>query len=78
MLRMFIQPVLEFVDGRMETAKKPLPRPAKAGKKSTEEKSATEMAAEISVETPTGELPQAEAVDASTETIPPAESPPPA
>jgi len=37
--------VLEFADGRMETAKKPLPKPVKQEKKAPEAKPATETAA---------------------------------
>jgi hypothetical protein len=40
--------VLEFADGRMETAKKPLPKPVKQEKK-TEAKPAAETAAEVAV-----------------------------
>lgn len=55
--------VLEFADGRLETAKKPLPRPAKPEKKPTEAKT----------ETPSTEGSAA----AATETVPPAETPAP-
>jgi hypothetical protein len=44
--------VLEFADGRMETAKKPLPRPSKPEKKPAEE---TQPAGEISTEVKAGE-----------------------
>jgi len=54
--------VIEFADGRMDTAKKPVPRPPKPEKKSTEEKAAGEKpagegeAATIAV-VPAGEIP---------------------
>jgi hypothetical protein len=58
--------VLEFADGRLETAKKPAPKPVKAEKKSTEVKPAGEVAATAATET----APAAEAViEATTETI---------
>jgi hypothetical protein len=43
--------VLEFADGRMDTAKKPLPRPAKPEKKKAEEKPAAEGEAAVAAET---------------------------
>ncbi|HUB87849.1 MAG TPA: hypothetical protein VMB22_08155 [Verrucomicrobiae bacterium] len=42
--------VLEFADGRMETAKKPAPRPPKPGKKSTEKSSVSDNEAAPTVE----------------------------
>jgi hypothetical protein len=50
--------VLEFADGRMDTAKKPLPRPVKPEKKKAEEKPAAEGEAAAVTET----APQAEVV----------------
>jgi len=81
--------VIEFADGRLDTAKKPLPRPPKPEKKTTEEKAAGEKpagegeAATIAV-VPTGEIPvltEAEipvsqpepAVEPGSEVSPPAE-----
>jgi len=54
--------VIEFADGRMDTAKKPLPRPPKPEKKSTEEKAAGEKPAAEGEPTtiavvPAGEIP---------------------
>jgi hypothetical protein len=49
--------VLEFADGRMETAKKPVPRPPKPEKKAPAEKPAAEGEAVVATET----APQAEA-----------------
>jgi hypothetical protein len=75
--------VLEFADGRMDTAKKPLPRPVKPEKKKAEEKPAVEGEAAAATET----APQAEVVvepaaeiSGLAETIaePAAETPPPA
>jgi hypothetical protein len=75
--------VLEFADGRMDTAKKPLPRPVKQEKKKAEEKPAAEGEAPVVAET----TPQAEVVDepvseisAPTETVaePAVEKPAPA
>ena len=48
--------VLEFADGRMETAKKPAPKPPKPDKKAAVEKPATEGEAAVAAET----APQAE------------------
>ena len=68
--------VLEFADGRMETAKKPAPRPPKPEKKAAAAKPAAEGEAAATIET----APQAEAavepVVATTETPAPAESAP--
>ena len=64
--------VLEFADGRMETAKKPAPRPPKPEKKPVQEKPVTEAAAAPAPEA----APQAEAtvetaveVEAPTDTV---------
>jgi hypothetical protein len=81
--------VLEFADGRMDTAKKPVPRPPKPEKKSTVEKPATEgeaaaTATESSGETAIlteAEIPASEpepAVEPASEVPPPAEAPVPA
>ncbi|HZF01748.1 MAG TPA: hypothetical protein VE344_07620 [Methylomirabilota bacterium] len=53
--------VLEFADGRMETAKKPLPRPPKPEKKTDETKSAEEKPATEGEIVSTDPVPQAEA-----------------
>ncbi len=75
--------VLEFADGRMETAKKPLPRPAKPEKKPAGEKPATETDTATTAVDPAGEAPvltEAEipaepspAVEAAAESSAPAE-----
>jgi hypothetical protein len=66
--------VLEFADGRLETAKKPAPKPVKAGAKPAEEKPATET--ETTEQTPT-EIPvAAEAAAVSTEPAPAVEAVP--
>jgi len=63
--------VLEFADGRMDTAKKPLPRPVKPEKKKTEEKPAAEGEAAATTET----VPPAEgAVESAAEISAPAET----
>jgi hypothetical protein len=63
--------VLEFADGRMDTAKKPLPRPAKPEKKKAEEKPAAEGEAAAATET----VPPAEgAVESVAEISAPAET----
>ncbi len=49
--------VIEFADGRMDTAKKPAPRPPKPEKKPTEAKVATEGDTTTIVVEPTGEAP---------------------
>jgi len=71
--------VLEFADGRMETAKKPLPKPVKPAKKTTAEKPAAEAEAATTIETVTPETLAAEPVtqlDAPAEAAAPAaESP---
>jgi hypothetical protein len=54
--------VLEFADGRMETAKKPLPKPVKQEKKVAVEKPAAEVATAASIETVTPESLVAEPV----------------
>ncbi len=54
--------VLEFADGRMETAKKPLPKPVKQEKKVAAEKPAAEAATAASIETVTPETLVAEPV----------------
>jgi hypothetical protein len=64
--------VLEFADGRMDTAKKPLPRPAKPEKKAVGEKSAAEG------ETATTAVGSAEEVPVLTEAEIPASEPKPA
>ncbi|HTX21408.1 MAG TPA: hypothetical protein VMD27_06085 [Candidatus Aquilonibacter sp.] len=75
--------VLEFADGRMETAKKPLPRPPKPEKKPAEEKSLAEgeVAAEVQMPDEAVAEPLAEAdkltaqVDAPVETSAPVSEP---
>jgi hypothetical protein len=63
--------VLEFADGRMDTAKKPLPRPVKPEKKKAEEKSSAEGEAAVATET----APPAEgAVEFAAEMSAPAET----
>jgi hypothetical protein len=64
--------VLEFADGRMDTAKKPLPRPQKPEKKAVEGKPATEG------ETATAAVGSAEEVPVLTEAEIPASEPEPA
>ena len=64
--------VLEFADGRMETAKKPLPKPPKPEKKAVAGKPAAETAAATAVETVTTEN---VAVELAAEISPPAETP---
>src|ERR1017187_6387623 len=49
--------VIEFADGRMETAKKPLPRPPKPEKKSAGEKPAAEGETATTAVDPAGEVP---------------------
>ncbi|MGA2179973.1 MAG: hypothetical protein ABSH15_10380 [Verrucomicrobiota bacterium] len=49
--------VLEFADGRMDTAKKPAPRPPKPEKKAAQEKSAAEGETATTAVDPTGEAP---------------------
>src|SRR5208282_3529807 len=49
--------VIEFADGRMDTAKKPVPRPPKPEKKSTGEKPATEGEAAVTAVEPSAEIP---------------------
>ena len=49
--------VLEFADGRLETAKKPLPRPLKPEKKPAEEKPVTEGETVASAVEPAAEVP---------------------
>ena len=62
--------VLEFADGKLETAKKPLPRPPKPEKKSAAVKPAAEGEVAVATET----VPQAEvAVEPAAETFAPAE-----
>jgi hypothetical protein len=74
--------VLEFADGRMETAKKPLPKPVKAEKKSPEAKPAVEGAAATEATPPTDVVaatqpaPVAEAVAPATEEAAPVETVP--
>ena len=81
--------VIEFADGRMDTAKKPAPRPPKPEKKSTGEKPAAEGEAAATVVEPSAEIPvltEAEipasepepVVEAAPEVPPPAEAPVPA
>ena len=75
--------VIEFADGRMETAKKPVPRPPKPEKKPAGDKPAAEGETTTTVVEPTGEAPiltEAEipaepspAVEAAAETSAPAE-----
>jgi len=54
--------VLEFADGRMETAKKPLPKPVKQDKKVAAEKPAAETEVAAAIETVTPETLVAEPV----------------
>ncbi len=63
--------VLEFADGRMDTAKKPLPRPVKPEKKKTEEKPSAEGEAAVATETVT---PAEGAVETAAEIAAPAET----
>jgi hypothetical protein len=49
--------VIEFADGRMDTAKKPLPRPTKPEKKSTGQKPAAEGEAAATAVEPASEIP---------------------
>jgi len=66
--------VLEFADGRLETAKKPLPRPAKPEKKPTEAKTeipSTEGSAVVATETAP---PAGTAIVSATETPAPVET----
>ncbi|MGA3283527.1 MAG: hypothetical protein ABSD57_03585 [Verrucomicrobiota bacterium] len=81
--------VLEFADGRMDTAKKPVPRPPKPEKKSTGEKPAAAGDAAANAAEPSGEtailteaeIPASEpepAVEPASEVPPPAEAPVPA
>ena len=81
--------VIEFADGRMDTAKKPLPRPPKPEKKSTGEKPAVEGEAAATAVGPAAEIPvltEAEipasepepAGEAASEVAPPVEAPVPA
>jgi hypothetical protein len=49
--------VIEFADGRMDTAKKPLPRPPKPEKKSAGEKPAAEGETATTAADPAGEIP---------------------
>jgi hypothetical protein len=49
--------VIEFADGRMDTAKKPVPRPPKPEKKPAESKPAAEGDTTTMVVEPTGEAP---------------------
>jgi hypothetical protein len=75
--------VIEFADGRMDTAKKPVPKPPKPAKKAAEEKPAAEGDTTTMTVEPTGEAPiltEAEipaepspAVEAAAETSAPAE-----
>jgi len=80
--------VLEFADGKLDTAKKPLPKPPKSEKKkekpasegevaaTTETAPQTEVVAENSILTE-AEIPAPEPVASEAETIPPAEVPSP-
>ena len=61
--------VLEFADGRMETAKKPLPRPAKPEKKPVGEKPATETDTTTTAVDPAGEVPVLTEAEISHRTI---------
>ena len=71
--------VLEFADGRMETAKKPAPKPPKAEKKAPEAKPAAEGEAPVAAEaTPTTEsAPVAEEAAPVAEASAPVEAPAP-
>jgi hypothetical protein len=75
--------VLEFADGRMDTAKKPLPRPVKPEKKKTEEKPVVEGEAAAVTETAPpaeGAVESAVEISAPVETVaePAVETPAPA
>jgi hypothetical protein len=64
--------VLEFADGRMDTAKKPLPRPAKQEKKKVEEKPGVEGEAAVVTETvppAEGAIKSAAEISAPVETV---------
>ena len=63
--------VLEFADGRMDTAKKPVPRPPKPEKKSAQEKPAAEGDTTTTTVDPAGEAPVLTEAE-----IPPSEPPP--
>jgi hypothetical protein len=67
--------VLEFADGRMETAKKPLPKPVKPAKKTTAEKPAAEAEAATTIETVTPETLAAEPVTQLAEPVEAAAAP---
>jgi hypothetical protein len=65
--------VLEFADGRMDTAKKPLPRPAKPEKKKVEEKPAVEGETAVAAETvppEEGAVESAPEISTPSETVP--------
>jgi hypothetical protein len=69
--------VLEFADGRMDTAKKPLPRPVKQEKKKAEAKPAAEGAAAVETVPPAeGAVESAEEISGLAETV--VETPAPA
>ena len=67
--------VLEFADGRMETAKKPLPKPVKQAKKTVAEKPAAEAEAATTIETVTPETLAAEPVTQLAEPVESAAAP---
>ena len=67
--------VLEFADGRMETAKKPLPKPVKQAKKTVAEKPAAKAEAATTIETVTPETLAAEPVTQLAEPVESAAAP---
>jgi len=67
--------VLEFADGRMETAKKPLPKPVKPAKKVATEKPVAETQAATTIETVTPETLAAEPVTQLAEPVEAAAAP---
>ncbi|HEY4414262.1 MAG TPA: hypothetical protein VGO57_01110 [Verrucomicrobiae bacterium] len=74
--------VLEFADGRLETAKKPLPKPVKAEKKKAEKAGAVEAAPTETIEATPAEVQSTEAfqptAEPAAEAAPVAETPVPA
>ena len=70
--------VLEFADGRMDTAKKPVSRPPKPEKKSAQEKPAAEGDTTTTTVDPTGEAPVLTEAEIPVTEPPPADEPEPA
>ncbi|MGO8839015.1 MAG: hypothetical protein ACLQQ0_16485 [Limisphaerales bacterium] len=66
--------VLEFADGRMDTAKKPVPKPPKPEKKSTQEKPAAEGDTTTTTVDPAGEAPVLTEAEIPTEPSPAVEA----